>query len=116
VPRLTAKLKSNMIIKHFFEPKDFYAMGQTITRKSEKLSITLVYKIGYKYGDVDKPAQAVLIAMSDGLCEVFDNTETLCDRLNKDELGFRPITTEELVHLMKEQGNRFPQQKQNKTK
>ena len=86
-------------------------MGQTIIRKSERPSITLVYKIGYKigykYGDADKPAQALLIAMSDGLCEVFENIETLCERLNNDDLGYRPITTEELVHLMKEQGNRF---------
>ena len=96
-----------MIIKHFFFFFDFTSAGQMIVRKSRSISITQVYKIGYMFVDANSPYKTLSIAMSDGMCVAYDNVEALCKALNEDEIGYRPMTSEEIADVMKEQGNRF---------
>jgi hypothetical protein len=100
-----------MKVKYEFEEKDFSGRGQLIVRQSAKkgeISPTLVYKVGYGYPKVSEGQKPCLISMADGLVNFFSDMGALLHELNNDPFGYRPLTTEEIVQVFSEQGNRFP--------
>lgn len=101
-----------MKIRHVFEPSDFAGSGQMIIRNSYKIGnsntgfgASVAYKIGYIVG-VERNKRCK-ISLSDGLVMVYDSTEDLCNALNNDQYGFRPMTQNEISTILGEQGNRF---------
>jgi hypothetical protein len=104
-----------MKIRHIFEPKDFDGRGQTVVRASyQKDSVnfgyltSVAYKIGYsddvRLGEKQK---ACLISLSDGMVVIYDSIEDVCDRLNNDPHGYRPLENNEACAIVEFQGNRF---------
>jgi hypothetical protein len=100
-----------------FEVDDFPGSGQMIIRRSsEELepefshsdkTISFALSVAYKIGYCSKTRQACLISIADGLVLLYDDKEALCKKLNEDEVGFRPMTTFEIITCMEYQGNRF---------
>lgn len=105
-------MKIQIQTRHHFEKDDFYGSGQMIVRNSAKLGtentlfmLSVSYKIGWiLQREGYKPAR---ISLSDGMVVEFTDITALCDALNSDDLGFRPMTTEEIVSVMSLEGNRF---------
>lgn len=97
-----------------FEPQDFDGCGQMIIRntaepgcKSHTFMATVSYKIGYMFKD--RISNTILkISLANGMCRAFPSVEALCEDLNNDEAGFRPMTNEEITQVMLSQGSRFP--------
>lgn len=50
-----------------------------------------------------------MLSLSDGLAVQY-TIEDLCDRLNTDEFGYRPMSIEEICGMMAANGNRFKEQ------
>jgi hypothetical protein len=103
-----------MKTRTIFEPYDFEGSGQMIIRdvapagKVHIESITICYKVGWMIGRASKKGNHVmLISLSDGMVMEFASNKALCDHLNHDDLGFLPMTTEEISTMLGQQGNRF---------
>jgi hypothetical protein len=99
-----------MKIKCEFEPEDFRGGGQyIIANDSSKIEddgylSTIAYKAGYDHSQ--KHNRVCLIACCDGMiAKWFDSDKELCDYLNKN--AHRAATEEELIRVVKYQGNRF---------
>lgn len=100
-----------------FTPDDFKGSGQMIIRDSyakggDNLSfaVSVSYKIGYVPALKERHVMPVaLISMSDGMVDVFTSVDKLCDHLNKDQQGYRPMTEREIARILGAQGSRFPE-------
>lgn len=95
-----------------FEPKDFDARGQYVVRQNAHVTnisylTSVAYKVGYGYSQGVNKKVDYLISLADGLSIQFDSIEKLCDHLNQDKIGFRPLTRDELIAIADWQGNRF---------
>ena len=64
------------------------------------------YKIGWRSAKGGANI-ALKISLTDGMCVEFETIEKLCERLNSDSFGFRPMTPKEIEQVMSDQGNRF---------
>ncbi len=100
-----------MKIRTIFEPKDFEGCGQVIVRDNFGQddfgqALTMAYKIGYVTSE-DRNSRIAMISLADGAIIKCGSIEKLCERLNEDEFGYRPVTTEELCNMVMFQGNRF---------
>jgi len=49
-----------------------------------------------------------MISLSDGMVGNPMTEEHLCEHLNTDRFGYRPMTREEIVNILGKQGARFP--------
>jgi hypothetical protein len=101
-----------MKVKHQFEPSDFEGGGQMIIRnssppKSKDLSFaaSVAYKICWLSGRDER--NYCLISLADGMIISGLTANRLCERLNEDEYGYRPMTKEEIAAIVSEVGNRF---------
>lgn len=102
-----------IIEKFIFEPSDFEGCGQMIIRNSSpkgskdySYASTVCYKIGYKAGGND----LFMFAMNDGLVmKIFEDEKELCDYLNADPVGYRPMTRQDVINIISVEGGRFPQ-------
>jgi hypothetical protein len=100
-----------MQVRYKFFPDDFEGSGQMIIRNSFPIGstdflfgISVAYKIGY----VDFSSKStVMISLADGMVSKPKTLEELCNELNNDELGYRPMTEAEIENILGEQGNRF---------
>jgi hypothetical protein len=97
----------------YFEPEDFRSMGQMIIRQSSPIGsndigfmASVSYKIGWK-SKSSGPNGAVKISLSDGMCIEYETIEKLCEILNNDVQGFRPMSQDEIDKVMSYNGNRF---------
>lgn len=96
-----------------FEPSDFKGAGQMVVRdtfpvgcKDYDHGICVAYKVCWLTGE---PANDYfLAALSDGMLIKFDTITALCNHLNSDEEGFRPLQRDEMAEIIKRHGNRFP--------
>ena len=100
-------------ITHTFEPEDFKGSGQMVIRNSCPVGSTdlsfaasVAYKVGWTTGK--GPQKVTLISLADGMVCEFKNADDLCDHLNTDSHGFRPMTDDEIKNILGYQGNRFP--------
>jgi hypothetical protein len=91
-----------MKIRHVFEPSDFEGAGQMVIRESYPIGdsnlgfgCSVAYKIGYIPGEARN--KRCKISLADGYIKVYDTIEELCDALNNDTEGFRPMTREEIA-------------------
>ena len=101
-----------MKLKFYFSPSDFEARGQMIISESVLTGSNnfgsmsnLVYKVGYIQSIHSK--LTALISLSDGMIIEYESIDKLCDFLNNDTKGFRPMTIEEIHNVMDYTGNRF---------
>lgn len=99
--------------KFYFEPSDFVSGGQMIIRqacstncKDIAFMCSVSYKIGWK-SNLSKGNSVIKISLSDGMCIEYENEQVLCDKLNSDEQGYRPMTQQEINSVMNYCGNRF---------
>jgi hypothetical protein len=94
-----------------FEPTDFNTSGQLIIRNSYRgcgdygFASSVAYKVGYTY--IDNTQKPVLISLSDGLTTIFENYDELCENLNSDVEGYRPMNKNEILGVFEYTGNRF---------
>ena len=102
-----------MKLKFKFEPSDFHNMGQMIICESCPRGCcdigfmsTVSYKIGWKVPQ-QGPNIAMRISLCDGLCIEYPTVEKLCESLNADKQGFRPMSIDEIIAVMTFNGNRF---------
>ncbi len=103
-----------MKIKYVFDPGDFDGCGQMVVRnsfpvgcKDYSFGATVSYKVGYRFGEAGKGNDIYLISMADGMCIKHESKQALCDHLNNDISGFRPMTDDEITNIMLSQHNRF---------
>jgi len=101
------------VTRYEFEPQDFDGSGQMIIRDSAEpgcanhtFMATVSYKIGYQHHV--GPNTVFMVSMADGMCRAFPSTESMCESLNEDPVGYRPMTSQEIAQVMGDQGNRFP--------
>ena len=101
-----------MKVKHQFEPLDFEGGGQMVIRNSSPpeskdliFAASVAYKIGWLAGR-DEPNYC-LISLTDGMIISGLTVDGLCEGLNTDECGFRPMTKEEIAAILSKVGNRF---------
>jgi hypothetical protein len=101
-----------MITKFVFEETDFQGAGQMIIRESATKGIkdptfgaTVSYKIGWMPGKGSNTM--AMISLADGMIITFKSTKALCDKLNSDQCGYRPMTDDEITKVMVSQHNRF---------
>ena len=92
--------------KYVFEPEDFEGSGQMLIRDDFKgrdpvFGVTVAYKVGYMSGT---PAW---ISLADGAARLYSDYSELCEMLNNNPIGFRPMTKDEIVSILGGQGNRF---------
>lgn len=97
--------------KIIFEPSDFRGSGQMVVRNSAPLGndnisflASVSYKVGYTY---TKEFSVCAISLSDGMITGFGSGEQLCEHLNNDSWGYRPMTKQEIRDVMEYCGNRF---------
>ncbi|MDE2104488.1 MAG: hypothetical protein KGL39_45050 [Patescibacteria group bacterium] len=95
-----------------FNPEDFKGSGQLVIRNSSTrgskdygFAVTVAYKVGYLPGR--EKQSVLLVALSDGMATRFDSKQQLCDFLNADSEGFRPMSTSEIRNVLAFQGARF---------
>lgn len=98
--------------KILFHPEDLKGSGQLVIRNSfpqnsndYRYASTVCYKVGYL--PERKKNVVLLIAMSDGLATQYKSKSDLCDFLNNDDPGFRPMTDKEIRNIFGDQGSRF---------
>lgn len=98
--------------QYIFEPSDFEGAGQIVIRQSASPKCTdigfmasVTYKIGWMTGD--KRNHYCMVSMQDGMVIDYQNKEKLCDHLNNDSEGYRPISEKELLAVIQYCGNRF---------
>lgn len=101
-----------MKIRRIFEPTDFEGCGQMLVRDNGTDTAgqmsAVAYKVGYYPGASDRDKNWALIALSDGQIKFYPTLEGLCEFLNNDQFGFRPLQDEEIVDITENVGNRFP--------
>lgn len=104
-----------MKIKRIFEEGDFAGGGQMIVRNSSPVGsknigfmASVAYKIGYDIATRERKK----IALTDGMASTYSSEQELCDALNLDDHGYRPMTRKECIAVAKEVGNRWPKQKE----
>lgn len=95
-----------------FEPSDFEGCGQTLIRQSvtkETTDLSYAVSVAYKVGYISncETKCALLISLADGMALQFDGLQELCDYLNRDHVGFRPMTGDEIARVLGAQGSRF---------
>ena len=100
-----------MKVKYIFEPSDFDGRGQRIIRNSASASTsgasksTVAYMVGFIRNDeLDGP---VMISMADGMVIFYQSLVALCDHLNNDQHGYRPMTDADPADVSAAVGNRF---------
>lgn len=98
--------------RNTFEPSDFRGCGQIIVRNSFPIgsteydhATTVSYKIGFLAGNKDK--KILKISLADGMTIQYRTINDLCNALNNDEYGYRPMNEKEIQIIMKVIGNRF---------
>ena len=94
-----------------FAPVDLQGSGQMVIRRSytgkdKAFGVTVAYKVGYL--PEFTPSKVLLISLADGMATLFPSKEALCNYLNTDGHGFRPMTATEIRDILGKQGNRFP--------
>lgn len=97
-----------------FEPSDFEGSGQMIARNSSPpgsqdigFLASVSYKLGWVAGSDIGPVRVARVALTDGMISTYENEKALCDMLNADPVGFRPMTKEEIAAVTAYVGNRF---------
>jgi hypothetical protein len=97
-----------------FEVKDFEGCGQMVIRnsfpensKDYSFGATVSYKIGWMSSARSVGNIIMLVSLADGMCLRFDSEQALCDHLNNDSEGYRPMSKVEIARIMETQGNRF---------
>ncbi len=102
-----------MITKIHFSPEDFHGCGQLIIRNSSPVdssdllfAISVCYKVGYLLNG-NKGNNILLISMADGYSSCFKSKAELCEFLNNDKWGYRPMTQTEIRNIIGRQGSRF---------
>jgi hypothetical protein len=103
-----------MKTKTIFEPSDFEGGGQMIIRNSSPVgsknisfAASVAYKIGWLAFERSKKGRLVMISLTDGMISKPRSEKEMCEYLNYDECGFRPLTKEETADIILEVGNRF---------
>lgn len=102
-----------MKTRTIFEPSDFEACGQMIVRNSstpDSDDISFRCSVSYKIGwiiNAEKGNSVCMISLTDGMIANLGTVEKLCDRLNNDHFGFRPLTVTEMAEMVQYLGNRF---------
>jgi hypothetical protein len=96
-----------------FEPSDFKGGGQLIIRNSSprgstdiSFALSVSYKIGY-ISTEPGPKKLTKVSLNDGWTQVFESDKALCDALNKDAHGYRPMNKREIERILTYEGNRF---------
>jgi len=103
-------------MKNIWTPKDIEAgmliIRESSPKKSTNLSFatTVTYKIGFgHFGEKGKSEKGYdtdqqyckIAVFTDGLVYPVGFTkQDLCDALNKDEIGYRPLTIDEAISLL----------------
>lgn len=101
--------------KFIFEPSDFKGRGQMVVRQSCPVGskdfgfmASVSYKIGYNVSVRDQKSYPVMmISLTDGMSLQYETIEELCESLNEDDCGYRPMTKDEISSAMEHVGNRF---------
>ena len=101
-----------MKTKYIFEPSDFKGSGQMIARDSSppgSSDIAFLASVAFKIGWIvhSGPNKIARVALTDGMVHTYENDKALCDMLNDDTFGFRPMTNEEITTVALYVGNRF---------
>lgn len=101
------------VTRYEFEPQDFEGSGQMVIRNSAEpgctdytFMATVSYKIGYQHSV--GPNTVFMVSLADGQCRDYPSKAALCESLNKDQVGYRPMTDQEITQVTLDQGNRFP--------
>jgi hypothetical protein len=96
-----------------FEPSDFVGSGQIIVRESflrnntdYKDALTVAYKVGY-IPETSSDDRVVMISLVDGMIIKCGSINDLCEKLNNDIFGYRPMTIKEICGMITIDGNRF---------
>lgn len=65
--------------------------------------------VSYKVGWISRvgPNKIILIALTDGMVREYESTKELCDELNGDTHGYRPMSKEEITKVATYVGSRF---------
>jgi len=66
---------------------------------------TVTYKIGF--GQDKKKPYGLISVMTDGWYHDVGTAEELCDKLNNDEYGYRPLTKEEMFKMLESSDQGF---------
>ena len=105
-----------MKTKCTFTPEDFNGSGQLIIRDSSPtgskdygFAITVCYKIGYIPSQAKHHKHGSMISMADGMVNHYETLEELCEHLNSDTHGYRPMTKTEIINIIGGHGSRFPE-------
>ena len=103
-----------MKVKYIFEPNDFEGSGQYVIRQSSTVKCkdisfasSVAYKVGYIHKHRDEPKCTLLISLTDGMAVAYADNQTLCNHLNNDPEGYRPMTDEEVSTIIDYIGCRF---------
>lgn len=98
-----------------FNPEDFRGHGQLIIRDSfpvgctdYNLGVTVAYKIGFLAGR-DAEGKHIMVSLADGMALTYASLDLLCETLNSDEYGFRPMSRHEIERIVGGHGSRFPE-------
>jgi len=94
----------------YFEPSDFINGGQMIIRQSStpgSKDVGFAASVAYKIGWTSRGNTIMMISLSDGMCIDIPSIEKLCESLNTDAEGYRPMTLEEIHAIATFNGNRF---------
>ena len=102
-----------MKTKVTFDPKDLKGLGQMIIRdsfpvncKDYEFGASVAYKVGWMNSSSAKN-EKVLISLQDGMILRFASEQEICDHLNADTYGFRPMSKKEIKKILGIVGNRF---------
>lgn len=102
-----------MKTRTIFKPSDFESCGQLIVRESSTPhsdDIGFMSSVSYKIGWImhgDKPNSTCMISLTDGMIIDVGTVEKLCENLNNDQFGYRPLTVSEMKQITEYLGNRF---------
>lgn len=100
-----------MQVRYKFFPEDFKGGGQMIIRNSSPIGSTdfgFAISVAYKIGFVGFSSKStVMISLADGMVSKSMTIKELCDHLNDDEWGYRPMTIVEIENILGKQGNGF---------
>lgn len=81
----------------------------TIKNKNIAFASTVAFKIGWTLASMGSKEEIMLISLSDGLCQPFRSKLHLCNFLNNDIYGFRPLDGKTMGRIIKHQKKLFKQ-------
>lgn len=92
-------------MKYIFEEKDIQAGLYVIRQSSPKgskdlmFASTVCYKVAYTNNNTEKP-YGLCNFTTDGWYYPIGDKKAICDHLNNDRDGFRPLQKEELIEIL----------------